>query len=64
MLPVWLNQIAEEQRLRASDAEFDRVVSMGMGPRDTGTEEQEVGAALGCCAFDRFGSRLTRPCGV
>lgn len=43
MLPIWLHQSAEEQRLRASDAEFDRVVSMGMGPRDTGTEEQEVG---------------------
>ncbi|KAL4452672.1 hypothetical protein ABPG75_008334 [Micractinium tetrahymenae] len=42
MLPTWLHQMAEEQRLRASDAEFERVVSMGMGPRDTGTEEQEV----------------------
>lgn len=43
MLPLWLHQAAEERRLRASDAEFERVVGMGMGPLDTGTEDQEVG---------------------
>jgi hypothetical protein len=42
MLPVWMQQAAEERRLRASDAEFERVISMGVGPMDTGTEEQEV----------------------
>ncbi|EFN51530.1 hypothetical protein CHLNCDRAFT_140245 [Chlorella variabilis] len=41
MLPLWLHQAAEERRLRASDAEFERVVGMGMGPLDTGTEDQE-----------------------
>lgn len=41
MLPIWMHQAAEEQRLQASDAEFERVVSMGMGPRDAGSDEQE-----------------------
>lgn len=42
MLPVWLHAAAEGQQLRASDAEFERVVNMGVGPLDMGTEEQEV----------------------
>jgi len=42
MLPVWMHQSAEEQRLRASDAEIEQLLSMGMGPLDAGTEEQEV----------------------
>ena len=51
MLPVWMQQAAEERRLRDSDAEFERVISMGVGPMDTGTEEQEVSsysADAGC----------------
>lgn len=47
MLPVWLGSAAEERRLRAADAEFERVVGMGVGPLDPGTEEQEVGAGGG-----------------
>ncbi len=49
MLPVWLHAAEEGRRLRASDAEFERVVSLGVGPLDTGTEEQEVrgGGGLG-----------------
>ena len=42
MLPVWLHAAEEGRRLRASDAEFERVVSLGVGPLDTDTEEQEV----------------------
>ncbi|PRW61135.1 domain containing [Chlorella sorokiniana] len=41
MLPVWLHVAEEGRRLRASDAEFERVVSLGVGPLDTGTDEQE-----------------------
>lgn len=47
MLPVWLGSAAEGRRLRAADAEFERVVGMGVGPLDPGTEEQEVGAGGG-----------------
>ena len=42
MLPLWLHRAEEERRLRTSDAEFDRVVSMGVGPLDTGSEAQEA----------------------
>lgn len=42
MLPLWMRAAAEASRLQASDAEFERVVAMGVGPRDTGSEEQEV----------------------
>ncbi|KAL4856717.1 Chaperone protein DnaJ [Chlorella vulgaris] len=42
MLPFWLHTAAEERRLRASDLEFEEVARLGLGPLDTGTEEQEV----------------------
>ncbi|PSC74179.1 CHD3-type chromatin-remodeling factor PICKLE isoform B [Micractinium conductrix] len=41
MMPVWMHQVSEHDRLRASDAEFERVVDFGLGPQDIGTEEQE-----------------------
>jgi hypothetical protein len=42
MLPLWARQAGEAARLRASDDEFERVAAMGLGPLDTGSEEQEV----------------------
>jgi hypothetical protein len=42
MLPVLLHQRAEEQRVAAEDAEFERVVSLGVGPADSGSEDQDV----------------------
>lgn len=43
LLPLLARQREEEARVAAEDAEFDRVVSMGLGPQDPGTPEQEVG---------------------
>ena len=51
MLPVWLHAAEEGRRLRASDAEFERVVSLGVGPLDTGTDEQEVRQGQGRRVF-------------
>lgn len=42
MLPTLLHQHAEEQRMAVEDAELERVVALGMGPLDSGREDQEV----------------------
>lgn len=59
MLPVWAAGAAETERLRAQDAEFERVVGMGVGPMDTGTEEQEV-RACACCLRGGWWQELLR----
>ena len=61
MLPVWMQQAAEERRLRASDAEFERVISMGVGPMDTGTEEQEVSSCRAHAGGGEACTMLGRP---
>lgn len=42
LLPLMVRQRAEEERVRQEEAEFERVVGMGMGPLDPGSQEQEV----------------------
>lgn len=42
LVPGLIQQRAEEIRVQAEEIEFARVVSMGMGPTDPGSQEQEV----------------------
>lgn len=51
MLPFWLHTAAEGRRLRASDLEFEEVARLGLGPLDTGTEEQEVRGVCVCVCW-------------
>jgi hypothetical protein len=42
MTPALLQQAAEDRRVRAEHAEFERAASAGLGPLDTGREGEEV----------------------
>lgn len=42
IFPIIKEQMHEEQRMRKEDAEFERVVSMGLSPIDAGSDDQET----------------------